>query len=298
MTKNDLIKEYKETVKESLKDIEIILKKEVNPLFVVKKNVFENIFKESSNLIINKWRNKKKYTRTLLVVKAFEGLYPPEILKISLLTDSLVNILDDLIDEPLDKKEKTIYVLEFLRVFSLYANLFPKKVSYSLRLYIEELITLAIAENRLQDYFKLHTLDYGKFLESSFDLFNYRAMDIDIFVNLASYKKPSFKKSLYLKNISRIFRALTIIKKDLSDLSHDRKNGLNNLFLVVGSGNNEIRSYLNDLLDLFKREIFELKKKKSKTNNRKKALNIVIDRFIDLSEREMGAILSMKGKNF
>ncbi len=296
MDKDKLIKEYKKTVKDSLNDLGIIFKREAKEFSFLKESAFKKIFLRSASLITNKWKSKKKYIRTSLVLEAFGDLYPLDVLEVSLLTDSMVNILDDLIDEPLSKEEKTVYVLEFLRVFSLHADLFPKEISRSLRTYIEELIALAVAEDKLQNYFKSGKLDYGEFLKNSFSLFNFRAMDIDIFIDLASYKKRSLRNSLKLKKISRIFRALTIVKKDLNDIDHDKKNNLNNLFLIVGSNNVKIKGYLSDLLNLFDLEIAKLKKKSSK--GRKSLLNIITKNFINLSEKEIQVISIIRNKIF
>ena len=117
---------YQKSIKRNIFGVKTILenlgtKKEI-PF-----SLYENLLNQSANMIISKWLSGRKYCRTHFAQKAFGKLYPAQYVQISLCIDAMVNILDDLLDEQLDKQAKMEYILEFLRIFSIYNNEFPSK---------------------------------------------------------------------------------------------------------------------------------------------------------------------------
>ena len=46
----------------------------------------------------------------------------------SLIIDTIINILDDILDENMETEEKAMYIVEFIRIFSLYNNIHFKKI--------------------------------------------------------------------------------------------------------------------------------------------------------------------------
>ena len=77
----------------------------------------KEILNLSSENVTKKWLSGKKYIRTDFVKKAFSKFYPYKQIDISILIDAMINILDDILDEELNLKEKALYVIEFLRIF-------------------------------------------------------------------------------------------------------------------------------------------------------------------------------------
>ena len=115
----EVIRIYKKSVDKNLKDIRSILKKlDMNDPAVFA--ACKEALKASSTNVAKKWLSGRKYSRTVFVKQAFGKFYPKKYIEISISIDAMINILDDLIDEDVDNKEKTLFMFEFLRVYSLY----------------------------------------------------------------------------------------------------------------------------------------------------------------------------------
>ncbi len=168
----------------------------------------------------------------------------------------MVNMLDDLLDESLEKKEKSEYVIEFLRIFSLFnKERPPERISDFLFQYFNKLITLAIAENFYQKEIK-HEKDINKIVITSADLLICRGMDIDIFNEIALFGYKNHRTEKTIKDIARIFRAINILKKDIKDIEHDKKNKINTAVTLIYSRNDiDFSFYINSVLRLFTKKI-------------------------------------------
>ena len=252
-----LTKIYESTTKENLDEIKNILKKcEMDKSLNIAS--YEKILSVSTDNVSKKWKSGRKYARTYFVAQAFGSHYPEKYLKFSMLFDAMVNILDDFFDEDLSKEEKGLYVLEFLRVFSLYNIYCPNiKIQKDTALYFNKLITLAIGENT---YFNLIKKEkqIEKIVKYSADLLLCRAMDIDIFVEIALIEKNN-KKEENLKKIAKIFRAINIFKKDIDDIEHDQKNNIETVTInVVNRNDQNFSEYTNKLLDFLISPIKEI----------------------------------------
>jgi hypothetical protein len=261
---------YQKSIKKNILGIKTILKdlgieKEI-PL-----TLYKNILNQSANNIISKWVSGKKYCRTYFTKKAFGRLYPVKYTQISLCIDAMVNILDDLLDESLDKKTKSDYVIEFLRVFSLYNNKYTsKEIQKSLEKYFNKLITLAIAENFYQNKIAQEQ-NPNKIIKNSADLLMCRGMDIDIFVEIA-LSSSGFKDKrtiMTIKRISKVFRGINILKKDIKDIQHDQKNNIETIVtLVLSKSKVNFSLYINSLLNLFSNKTNLIMKSVSKKSLR------------------------------
>ena len=221
-----LSKIYKKEDEKNLKDIKIILK-EIGVKDSIIASSYEDILYVSCKNLTKKWSSERKYIRTLFIEKAFSNFYPKKYLKISLYIDAIVNILDDLLDEKMDKKEKTFYIIEFLRIFSLYNYEKPNNnIQIAMGRYFNKLITLAIAENHFINLLKKEKKE-RKIIEYSINYFNLRCLDIDIFneIIFTDYKASDNEKEK-IRKIARIFRALNILKKDIKDIEYDLKNDI------------------------------------------------------------------------
>ena len=208
-------------------------------------NQYSKILSSSAYQITQKWLSGRKYCRTLFIQQAFQKFYPNQHTLISLQIDALVNILDDLLDENLEKGEKTLYVLEFLRVFSLHENNCPEKFKQLLGRYINQLITLAIAEEYYQKMVQQEN-NIEKIIQWSINLLLCRGMDINIFTEIALSKLelPNNEKD-FIKTSAQVFRANNILKKDIDDIKHDQKNSIKTMVTLILSKNEiEFSSYL------------------------------------------------------
>lgn len=247
MKKNIL--EYKKTIKENLSDIKIILKdlKLANPNI----SIYEDILSKSSLFITSKWESGKKYSRTLFIQEVLNKNYPKKYTQLSLSVDAIVNILDDLLDEDITKKEKEIYVIEFLRIFSVYSKKTNLDVEIFLSIYINKLITLAIAENFYKREIKKEK-NIDIIVEKSADLLICRGMDIDIFLQIGLLNKKKELNNKNIQNIARIFRAINILKKDINDIEHDIKNNAETIVInILNNKKIDFKEYILKLINYF-----------------------------------------------
>jgi hypothetical protein len=267
----DISRSYQKGVRKNILEIKTILK----DLRIEKEipfSLYKNVLDQSANNIISKWVSGKKYCRTYFTKKAFGRLYPAKYTQISLCIDAMVNILDDLLDESLAKKTKSKYVIEFLRVFSLYNNkyIISKEIQKSLEKYFNKLITLAIAENFYQNKIAQEQ-NLNEIIKNSADLLMCRGMDIDIFVEIA-LSGSGFKDKriiMTIKRISKLFRGINILKKDIKDIQHDRKNNIETIVtLVLSKSKVNFSLYINSLLNLFSNKTNLMMKSVSKKSLR------------------------------
>ena len=186
------IKIYEDGVQKNLKDINLILKntKINNPIIT---NSYDKILSTSAKNLTSKWISGRKYSRTLFIKEAFSDFYPEKYIEVSLYIDAMINILDDLLDEKMNEQEKTCYILEFLRVFSLYSQeQLEKKININIDYYFNELISLAIAEGHYKNFIKKEQ-NINKIIEYSTKSHNIRSSDINIFTQIAliDYNTPN-----------------------------------------------------------------------------------------------------------
>ena len=252
MANNDLeknVKLYQDSIKENLEIInDILLSINFKDKNLTKQYV--QILKHSASQITQKWSSKKKYCRTLFIQRALQEYYPKQYTLISLQIDSLVNILDDLLDEDMNRKIKMLYMIEFSRIFSLHEGNCPEKFKQMLKKYINQLITLAVAEEYYQKMIQKES-DFQKIVKISTDLLLCRAMDIDIFtkIGLAKFDIPINKKNI-IEEAARIFRAINILKKDIDDISHDQENNIKTMTIIILLKNNiDFHSYITHVAD-------------------------------------------------
>jgi len=240
------IKIYQRSVIRNLEEIRQIL-----DTIGIKKVPF-SLYRKTLNIsaiqITQKWLSQKKYCRTFFVQEAFQEFYPSKYTLFSLWIDAMVNILDDLLDENLTKEKKAFYVIEFLRIFSLFESKCPEKFKKLFGFYIEKLITLAIAEQSYQKVIEKEK-NFKKIIKYSAELLICRAMDIDVFVEIAQSKLGSLKKEAKkTKEISRVFRAMNILKKDIKDIKHDQKSGISTVITLILNKKIHFPFYIESLL--------------------------------------------------
>ena len=222
-----IIKTYKEGLDKSLNEVNQLLEKKGMDDSGIK-NYCDEILSLSCENIAKKWLAGRKYLRTLFVREAFASFYPEKNIKISIYTDTIVNILDDLLDEEINSEEKKLYILELLRVFSLYNYEHPsKEVQTYLGNYLNKLISLAIVEDHYKNLIDGED-EIKKIVSYSIKVLDCRSMDIDIFNEMAilyNYNNYNSIEEEKIKKIGRMFRAVNIMKKDIEDLDYDKETG-------------------------------------------------------------------------
>ncbi len=284
-----IVIKYKDTVKSNLQILNSILSS-ADIDGKLEKRVHQKVLTDSSKLITEKWQEEKKYLRTVYVAQAFDYKVNEENILISTIIDTIINILDDLLDEKLDQEEKVLYIFELVRVLGLFTTKgSTKKLQKRLGLYLHKLISLAILEpTYLQKIIEIN--DEKKMLSLSINLILSRAKDIDIFIEIFLGLENKETDSINIINISRIFRAVNIIKKDILDIKHDNESGQETLITFA---------YNNDSVDFSKfvsNIIFKIneliKPIKEKTTFKDKKRKRVFYNFLNMIDSEIVFIKS------
>ncbi len=252
---------YQKEVKKNLDDITNVfdlLKMKSAPDVAL----YESLFIESSKVITENWASGKKYSRTFFVQKAFEEDFEEQQLGLLLSVDSMINILDDLLDENLSEEKKNNYVIELLRNFALYNRYsIPEEVRQSIGLYFNKLITLALSEKFYENKISKSN-NINEIITDSVDLLNCRGMDIDAFVEIALINSKEEERES-IRKAGRLFRAINIFKKDINDISYDLENGMQTVVTIVLSREDlSFSEYISGVISL----IFE--KEKELTRNK------------------------------
>lgn len=284
-----LITIYENGVQKNLKDINSILEntKINNPIIT---GSYDKILSISAKKFTEKWISGRKYTRTLFLKKAFSDFYPEKYIEASLYIDAMINILDDLFDEEMDKKEKTCYIVEFLRTFSLYhQQQSQKNFKIDISYYFNELISLAIAEKYYKEFIKKEK-NTNKIIEYSIKSHDIRSLDIDIFTQIALINyKISSQKTKKIIEIARIFRAINIIKKDIEDIEYDTKNNMESVISIVANQKNcDFTKYISALLDYYSAQAQKIKLPNKSTD---KKFSMPINNFYSMIEKNKIEIL-------
>lgn len=250
---------YQKKIRENIESIEKQLKNlEIEDEIPI--DIYRNALKESAKQVTAKWSSGRKYCRTLFVQNAFGDLYPDKYTELSLFVDAMVNILDDFFDEELGKEVKGLYILEYLKLFSLFNfSEHSNRLKDDLGVYFNKLITLALAEDFYEKRIAKSN-DLGDIVSDSAKLLLCRGMDIDIFTRIALLDSRAKDSNDNLLKLARIFRALNIFKKDIKDLEHDRANGIQTVTVTVEDKGIDYKEYSKSLIENFHEEIGKLKK--------------------------------------
>ncbi len=248
--RNRILKLYKKSVEENINDISRTLKEsDLYSKEII--SLYRDILEMSSNKITHKWEKGEKYLRTEFVLEAFGQHYPSDFLSLSVKIDAMINMLDDLLDENFNKDDKVKYILEYLRIFSLY-SLDKSNLKFQVNVghYFNKLITLALGEQwMLAEARKKDNLE--EVVRLSSDLLCLRAYDIDIFTEIAlsSYKQD--KNMFVIKKMGKAFRAINILKKDIFDVERDKRENQETLITFVDSQDKfDFSTYINNLVKL------------------------------------------------
>ncbi len=244
-----IIKKYEKSVSTNLSDIKKILGVRTQKFNNI--SDYRNLLITSSKSMVIKWKSNKKYLRTEFVLRAFVELYPVKLIEQSIMVDAMINILDDLLDSNLDKQDKMLYILEYLRVFSIYNFSLPSlRVQKVMGNYFDKLITLAVAEFNYQEEIVNENI-FDKKIQLSTELLLMRAMDIDVFVQIPLTKENLDIETNTISAASKVFRAGNILKKDLLDIDIDKKQGQATLITYIyDKHTRDMKGYIHGILGL------------------------------------------------
>jgi hypothetical protein len=263
--KKRIIYIYISGVEKNLVDISNIL---ASNKLTYEKNlyIYKKTLKDTSEKVIDKWEKGEKYLRTEFVLQAFGKKYPEKMLEISVTTDAMINILDDIFDKDLKKKEKLFYILEYLRVFALYGLLNPKaEITHKMGNYIDKLITLALAE--FEDIEKFSRRSIDERIESFKDLLLLRSMDIDIFIEMALSNGDDKRMIDSIKRSGRVFRAINILKKDIHDIAEDIDQGQDTIVLLFKKDSSNYKKSIKAVISKLENELSEMRNHMVKSKN-------------------------------
>ena len=216
---------YRETLLQTKKSLMEIIQNDLK--LKGELDTFTSILEQATEKIIQNWLSGKKYIRTLFMHRVMEDHYPQKAIQLSLSIDAIINILDDILDEDLDNQTKTAYIVEFIRTMAI----FTSKISDPYRAkmierYFNKIISIAIGEKIYKNLIKNET-GAEKTKRLLLEVYTCRSLDMDIFVELPlleiQFKSKDVDKMLIL---GRHFRILNLIKKDIDDIEHDKRGGI------------------------------------------------------------------------
>jgi hypothetical protein len=285
---------YRESLNENLIEINQLLKeKKVSDQIITDR--CKEVLSLSCENIVKKWKVGRKYLRTLFVKEAFAGFYPQRIIKTSIYIDAIINILDDLLDEKMNEKEKKFYVLEFLRVFSVYNYEYPQReIQACLGNYFNKLISLAVVEDYYEDLIE-NEKEINKIAGYSIEVLNCRSMDIDIFNELVilSSNCYSHKEKEKIKELGRMFRAVNIMKKDIADIEYDRKTEQESVISKMAERKDcDFCKYVLFISNYYLSKAEKIKLKES-TN---KSYAVPVSNFYNMIQRDKDKIIELVAK--
>ncbi len=272
---DEIIETYKKTIDDTLKDIYRILEHDLEYDIKIDKSEIPLQFKKVLDLscenIVKKWSLGKKYVRTLFVKQAFPD-YPKDILKLSLSIDVIINLLDDLLDEEIKEKDKALYIIELIRAFSIYSHhKFEENLQEAVSSYFNKIISIAVSENIYKELIEKEDKPEN-ILAYSEKVYNCRSLDMDIFIEVplltlyGNLKKESTDKIL---KIGRVFRSLNLIKKDIIDIDHDRRNKIGTAMVLLFDKGSYYKDTVRKLSDIYmkKAELISVEPQLEKIRN-------------------------------
>jgi len=277
----DIISLYNDSAYNNLKIIDKIINSDIGLNDPYLMELFNKTLQTSKNELIEKWRSGKKYLRTLTVIKAFPD-YSLDSLNLSISIDAIINILDDLLDENLEKQAKTFYIVEIIRTL---ANYHYQKSNKALRHcignYFNKCIMIALLEKHFYDLLR-NTKENDYILKYPTYIYDIRSLDIDVFIEIPLLASNTIQFKDDIIKVARTYRALELIKKDILDVEHDVDNGIDTIFTILWNRKNDLLKSVNNLIELYLNRAGKIKCSKHS--------NIVIDNFILMSENEVNNI--------
>ncbi len=247
-------------------------------------NDLKYLLKLTERNLTDKWITRKKVVRTKFALEAFPN-YPMELLSISLYADAIVNLLDDILDELMEKDERALHVVEIAKVLTalFMDEMLDRNIMKLYSEYFSKILCVAVSEmhysKKMQNAEKKDEL-----IQHAISCYNYRAYDVDIFFELPMY-------ALYgeidrnIVELGRTFRSANLIVKDYFDIDHDLKNKTMTPLTVVKLRDDvDLEKHVCEILDYYlikSDEIFKRVKKEKQQN-----LHEIAETILNMIERE------------
>jgi len=248
---------YESTVSENLEEIRLILEGiEINPAIIPR---FEGLLENSCSMLTSKWVSGRKVLRSHFAKQAIKN-YPDDILKLSISVDAIINLLDEILDEELDKQTKALHIVELIRALSVHAKEFDKPYQPLLWKYFNKIIVIAIGEEIYKELIQDEE-DFEKLILYSIQAYNIRSLVNDIFIELPLirlYPKLKGKEKVVIL-AARIHRAFGLMRKDINDIEHDKKNDVSTVMTLLSEKVLPLRSYVEALIDRYTNAINQLR---------------------------------------
>jgi hypothetical protein len=216
----------------------------------------------SSKSFTEKWKAEKKHLRTRYAIQAIPD-YPKNITLLSVSIDSIINALDDLLDETLTKDEKALYIVEMIRVMSL-KSLFnlSKEMAGAISDYFNKILLVAISEAVYKQVFEKEKDIIERFNCGALS-YKSRSIDVDIFFDIPLIELGYSKKDIdIIMNAARSFRVMNLASKDLLDFEHDKKNQNFNLLIMLYNDGVRIQNFIDYLYKSAKEDFPKSKDKR------------------------------------
>ncbi|RLF44826.1 MAG: hypothetical protein DRN17_03765 [Thermoplasmata archaeon] len=273
---------YSSTVKDNLKEIEVIVK-QLQIIDTIPIEQFSNIFNKTSHNLVDKWNRGQKSLRTEIAFKIIPN-YPTTVLKTSLTLDAMINLLDDILDELMEKEERGIYIIELIRVLAIFNQQnISTEVQNKVSEYFNKILCIAITEIIYKEKIK-KSKDFNQRLHNSIQCYNYKSMDMDIFIELPLIEVFGNAKDMdTMVALGRVHRAVCIIKKDFKDLKHDIEQNTETPIVVLSEvGKEELMQYILQMMEFYKSESKKIRKKITDKN-----LQEIANKFQELILKEI-----------
>jgi len=209
----------------------------------------------TSKILTDKWKTGRKVVRTKFALEAFPD-YPGEFMPLSLYTDAIVNLFDDILDELMEKDERALHVVEIAKVLTalFMDETFDRDIMNLYSEYFSKILCVAVSEMHYSKKMK-NAEKVEELLHYAISCYNYRAYDVDIFFEipmLALYGKIDGR----IMDLARIFRAVNLIVKDWNDLEHDLKNEtLTPAVIIVTKHPEKAKNCIMDMLEHYHSKI-------------------------------------------
>lgn len=252
---------YSLTVKDNLKGIEAIVK-QLQIMDTIPIEQFSSILNKTSQNLIDKWNMGRKSLRTEIAFKIIPN-YPTTVLKTSLTIDATINLLDDILDELMEKEERGLYIIELIRVLSIFNQQnISTEVQNKVSEYFNKILCIAIPEIIFKEKIK-KAKDFNQRLHNSIQCYDCKSMDMDIFIELPLIEIFGNVKDIdNVVALGRVHRAVCLVKKDLKDLKHDIKQNTETPIVVLSEvDKKELMRYISRMIEFYKNESKKISKK-------------------------------------
>ena len=127
--------------------------------------------------------------------------------------------------------------------------------------YFNKILCVAIPEIIYKGKIK-NTSDFEKRLDYSIGCYDCKSLDMDIFVELPLIKLYDNDREIDdIVSLTRIHRAICLIKKDFRDLEHDIENETETpLIILFGEGKENLKRYMGRMFEHYEKESVKMRK--------------------------------------